>query len=141
MFDSIEDNNNTYRSHYSHLVNQRIVWIKKKIIIFMEKFLSTIGLLVLVLIGTFVNAWGYQVFWNEIVLNVWQLFTEADVINTMQISYKVSFVIAVGIGLLWSPKLEEGTDDLAEAFMKVVPIIFTKLIKIGVVLVLTAIVF
>lgn len=107
----------------------------------MEKFWSSIGMLVLVLVGTFVNAWGYQVFWNEIVLNVWQLFTEADVINTMQISYKVFFVIAIGIGLLWSPKLEEGTDNLAEAFLKVVPIIITKLIKIGIVLLLTAIVF
>lgn len=107
----------------------------------MEKFWSSIGMLVLVLVGTFVNAWGYQVFWNEIVLNVWQLFTEADVINTMQISYKVSFVIAIGIGLLWSPKLEDGTDNLFEAFLKVVPIIITKLIKIGIVLLLTAIVF
>ena len=107
----------------------------------MEKFLKYTCMLVLVLIGTFVNAWGYQVFWNEIVLNVWQLFTEADVINTMKISYKVFFVIAIGIGLLWSPKLEEGTDDLVEAFAKVVPIIITKLIKIGIVLVLTAIVF
>ena len=107
----------------------------------MEKFWSSIGMLVLVLIGTFVNAWGYQVFWNEIVLNVWQLFTEADVINTMQISYKVFFVIAVGIGLIWSPKLTEITDDLADAFVKVVPIIVTKLIKIGIVLLLTAIVF
>lgn len=107
----------------------------------MEKFWSSIGMLVLVLIGTFVNAWGYQVFWNEIVLNVWQLFTEADVINTMQISYKVFFVIAIGIGLLWSPKLTESTDNLAEAFMKVVPIITAKLIKIGIVLLLTAIVF
>ena len=107
----------------------------------MEKFWSSIGMLVLVLIGTLVNAWGYQVFWNEIVLNVLQLFTEADVINTMQISYKVSFVIAIGIGLLWSPKLSESTDDLAEAFMKVVPIIITKLIKVGIVLLLTAIVF
>jgi hypothetical protein len=107
----------------------------------MEKFWSSIGILVLVLVGTFVNAWGYQVFWNEIVLNIWQLFTEADVINTMQISYKIFFVIAIGIGLLWSPKLEEGTDNLAEAFVKVVPIIFTKLFKICIVLVLTAIVF
>lgn len=107
----------------------------------MEKFWSSIGMLVLVLIGTFVNAWGYQVFWNEIVLNIWQLFTECDVINTMQISYWVFFVIAIGIGLLWSPKLEEATDDLAEAFMKVVPIIVAKLIKIGIVLMLTAIVF
>lgn len=107
----------------------------------MEKFWSSIGMLVLVLVGTFVNAWGYQVFWNEIVLNVWQLFTEADVINTMQISYKVFFVITVGIGLIWSPKLEEGTDNLAEAFLKVVPIIITKLIKIGIVLLLSAIVF
>lgn len=107
----------------------------------MEKFLSTIGMLVLVLIGTFVNAWGYQVFWNEIVLNVWQLFTEADVINTMQISYWVSFVIAVGIGLIWSPKLTESTDNIAEAFVKVVPIIVSKVIKIGIVLLLTAIVF
>lgn len=107
----------------------------------MEKFLTTIGMLVLVLIGTFVNAWGYQVFWNEIVLNVWQLFTETDVINTMQISYWIFFVIAVGIGLIWSPKLEEVTDNLMEAFVKVVPIIITKLIKIGIVLLLTAIVF
>jgi hypothetical protein len=107
----------------------------------MEKFVTFMGMLVLVLIGTFVNAWGYQVFWNEIVLNVWQLFTEADVINTMQISYKIFFVIAIGIGLLWSPKLEEGTDNLAEAFLKVVPIIITKLIKIGIVLLLAAIVF
>lgn len=107
----------------------------------MEKFWSSIGMLVLVLVGTFVNAWGYQVFWNEIVLNVWQLFTEADVINTMQISYKIFFVIAIGIGLLWSPKLEEGTDNLAEAFLKVVPIIITKLIKIGIVLLIAAIVF
>lgn len=107
----------------------------------MEKILTSIGMLVLVLIGTLVNAWGYQVFWNEIVLNVWQLFTEADVINTMQISYKVFFVIAVGIGLLWSPKLEKSTDNLAEAFMNVVPMIMTRLIKIGIVLVLTAIVF
>ena len=107
----------------------------------MEKFWSSIGMLVLVLVGTFVNAWGYQVFWNEIVLNVWQLFTEADVINTMQISYKIFFVIAIGIGLLWSPKLEESTDNLAEAFMNVVPMIMTRLIKIGIVLVLAAIVF
>ena len=107
----------------------------------MEKFLTTIGMLLLVLIGTFVNAWGYQVFWNEIVLNVWQLFTETDVINTMQISYKVFFVIAIGIGLIWSPKLKESTDNLSESLMKVVPIIITKLIKIGIVLVLTAIVF
>ena len=100
-----------------------------------------VGMLVLVLIGTLVNAWGYQVFWNEIVLNVWQLFTETDVINTMQISYKVFFVIAIGIGLLWSPKQYETTDTLEEAFMKVVPIIITKFIKIGIVSVLTAIVF
>jgi hypothetical protein len=107
----------------------------------MEKFWSSIGMLVLVLIGTFVNAWGYQVFWNEIVLNIWQLFTEADVINTMQISYWVFFVIANGIGLFWSPKLEEVTDNLSEAFIKVIPIIITKVIKIGIVLLLTAIVF
>ena len=107
----------------------------------MEKFLTFIGMLVLMFIGTLVNAWGYQVFWNEIILNVWQLFTEVDIINTMQISYWVSFVIAVGIGLLWSPKLEESTDNIAEALVKVVPIIATKLIKIGIVLLLTAIVF
>ena len=59
----------------------------------------------------------------------------------MQISYKVFFVIAVGIGLLWSPKLEEVTDNLLEALTKVVSIITTKLITIGIVLLLTAIVF
>ena len=107
----------------------------------MEKFFTFIGMLALALIGTFVNAWGYQVFWNEIVLNIWQLFTEADVINTMRISYWVFFVIANGIGLFWRPKLEEVTDNLSEAFVKVFSIIITKVIKIGIVLLLTAIVF
>ena len=32
-----------------------------------------------------VNAFGYQVFWNEVVLNIWQLFSTGDIINTMRI--------------------------------------------------------
>lgn len=59
----------------------------------------------------------------------------------MQISYWVFFVIANGIGLFWSPKLEEVTDNFSEAFVKVLSIIITKVIKIGIVLLLTAIVF
>ena len=68
----------------------------------------------------FVTAWGYQVFWNNLVLNIWQLFTTVDVINTMKISYGVFFAIVVAISLVYNPKAikshSEGYHNLFDAY-------------------------
>ena len=52
---------------------------------------SKVGMLLLVITVNFVSAWSYQVFWNEVVLNIWQLFTTEDVLNT-----KIDLFISVG---------------------------------------------
>ena len=89
----------------------------------------------------FVTAWGYQFFWNHIVLNIWQLFTTVDVINTMQISYWVFFAIAVGLGLIYNPPTTENTDDPAEAFALILGKTLTKLLTIGIVMLVASLVF
>lgn len=98
-------------------------------------------MVLLALSADFVTAWGYQVFWNHIVLNIWQLFTTVDVINTMQISYWVFFAIAVGLGLIYNPPTTKSTDDPAEAFALILGKAATKLITIGIVLLVTSLVF
>lgn len=91
----------------------------------------------------FITAWGYQVFWNHIVLNIWQLFTEVDVVNTMQISYWVFFAIAVGVELIYSPtpKESETTDSVAEAFALVIGKVLTKVFVILITLLVASLVF
>jgi hypothetical protein len=89
----------------------------------------------------FVTAWGFQVFWNHLVLNIWQLFTTVDVVNTMQISYGVFLVIAFGIGLVYNPSEKYEVDDVGEAVMVVLSKAFTKVITICLVLLVTSIIF
>jgi hypothetical protein len=90
----------------------------------------------------FVTAWGLQVFWNHLVLNIWQLFTTVDVVNTMQISYGVFLAITFGIGLVYDhPSEKHEVDDVSEAVMVVLSKAFTKVITIGIVLLATSIVF
>ena len=89
----------------------------------------------------FVTAWGYQVFWNNLVLNIWQLFTTVDVINTMQISYGVFFAIVVAINLVYNPKVTETTDNIGKAFGILLSKAIVKVITICLTLIVTAIVF
>jgi hypothetical protein len=109
----------------------------------MQKFITLLGILLIAISMDFVTAWGFQVFWNHLVLNIWQLFTTVDVVNTMQISYWVFFAIAISIGLVYNPpaKESESTDNIAEAFAMVIGKIATKLITIGLVLLVTSLVF
>ena len=89
----------------------------------------------------FVTAWGYQVFWNNLVLNIWQLFTTVDVINTMKISYGVFFAIVVAISLVYNPKVTETTDSIDKAFKILLSKAIVKVITICLTLIVTAIVF
>ena len=96
----------------------------------MNKFVSLICMILMVIASDFLTAWGFQVFWNHLVLNIWQLFTEVDVINTMQISYWVFFAIAISITLIYSPTATEKTDDIDEAFRILLSKALTKVVTI-----------
>ena len=91
-----------------------------------------------------VNAWGYQVIWNDLVLNIWQLFSTGDVINTYNLSYGVCFAIAVSLAFILSNKKSDTDSEglsVAEASGKIFAHLISKLIMIGIVILVTAIVF
>lgn len=106
----------------------------------MQKFATLLGILLIAISMDFVTAWGFQVFWNHLVLNIWQLFTTVDVVNTMQISYWVFLAIAFGIGLVYNSPSEK-VDNVSEAVMVVLSKAFVKVITICLVLLVTSIVF
>jgi len=97
--------------------------------------------LLMVLVASLVAAWGYQVFWNEVVLNVWQLFTSSDVLNTFQINYGACLAIAFGICLIHSKKSEVETKTVSETVSYVMTKSVSKIIMICVTLLITSLVF
>lgn len=107
----------------------------------MQKLFAAIIALVLVIISHIVNAWGLMVFWNELVLNIWQLFTAADVINTLQISYGVFLAISFGLGLIKSSNTEKSTDDPMEAVSMCMTRMAGRIILICITLLVISIVF
>ena len=108
----------------------------------MQKFITLLGILLIAISMDFVTAWGFQVFWNHLVLNIWQLFTTVDVVNTMQTSYGVFLAIAFGIGLVYNPSEKHvEVNDVSEATMVVLSKAFTKVITICLVLLVTSIIF
>ena len=107
----------------------------------MKKFETAVVMLLLVAISHFVNALGLMVFWNHLVLNVWHLFTTADVTTTMQISYGVFLAISFGIGLINGSSNVNSTSDPAEALSMVLTSLFGKLIMIGITMLVITIVF
>ena len=107
----------------------------------MEKFLTGLfaGLL-MIAISSIVVAWGYQVFWNDVVLNIWQLFSTDDVINTFRITYGACVAIAFGVCLIYTKKADDKlsiTEAVNKTFVKAV----SKVIGIGITLLVTSIVF
>lgn len=96
----------------------------------MKLVLKIIVLLLVAFISCFVVAWGYQVFWNEIVLNIWQMFASTDVYTTMRIPYGVFLAITVGTGLIWTRRKDITKIDISntEEFAKFLGEIFTQLL-------------
>lgn len=106
----------------------------------MEAFLKFLGVFALSFVAIVVTAWGYQVFWNEVVLNVWQLYTTNDVINTMNVSYSTCVAIVVGLGLIKRSNPDKDK-DFEKMISDAVGNILTKLIWIGVLLLIVSIIF
>ena len=98
-------------------------------------------MILITIVAHLVTAWGFQVLWNHLVLNVWQLFTTVDVINTMHLSYGVFFAIAVAINLVYSPQNTKKTDSIGEALIILLPEMISKVITICLTLLVTSIVF
>jgi hypothetical protein len=107
----------------------------------MKVFGELIVSLLMVVVASLVVAWGYQVFWNEVVLNVWQLFTTGDVLTTMRIPYGACLAIAFGIGLIHNKKTEVETKTVSEAVSYVMTKSVSKIIMICVTLLVTSLVF
>ena len=63
----------------------------------MEKFLKTIAVIAIGLTSIAVNAFAFQVFWNEVILNIWQLYETVDVVNTMSLPYGAFVALAFGL--------------------------------------------
>lgn len=144
LFDSITDNYTNYTNNSSYLGDKRTIWIitfNKIIFFFMKVIGEFIVSLLMVIVASLVVAWGYQVFWNEIVLNVWQLFTTGDVLTTMRIPYGACLAIAFGIGLIHNKKVEKETKSVSETVSYVMTKSVSKVIMIGVTLLVTYLVF
>ena len=104
--------------------------------------MKTIGVCVVGLIALFVNALAFQVFWNEVILNIWQLFEPGDVINTMKLSYGAFVALTLGLVLVSSNnKSLESDKDKVEVVKIAIGKIFTKLVYIGLSLLAVAIIF
>lgn len=97
--------------------------------------------LLMVLVASLVVAWGYQVFWNEVVLNVWQLFATGDVLTTLRIPYGACLAIAFGISMIHSKKAETETKSVSETVSYVMTKSVSRVIMIGVTLLVTSLVF
>ena len=107
----------------------------------MKKGLELIILIVLATAAVFVDAWGIQVFWNDIILNVWQMLSSGDIINTMNIKYGAFVAISVGLGMVNINKNTELSKKPDEAITIATTKIFAKLTMIGIALLVVSIVF
>jgi hypothetical protein len=103
-------------------------------------FSQFIGVLIMSLVSLFVVAWGYQIVWNDIVLNIWQMFADGDVVNTLALPYGVFVAVAAGVGLLHKHNPDK-SETVEEALSKVFGKIVTRLIWIGITLLIVSIVF
>lgn len=106
----------------------------------MKSFLKNLGVFALALIAIFVNAWAYQVFWNDVILNVCQIFTKVDIINILKVPYGACVAFVAGIGLITQSKTENNK-EYKEMILDAIGKILTKVIWIGVVLLIVSIVF
>ena len=107
----------------------------------MKVFGELIVSLLMVVVASLVVAWGYQVFWNEVVLNVWQLFATGDVITTLRIPYGACLAIAFGFSMIFSKKAEEKAETVSEMVSLVMCKSISKVIMICITLLVTSIVF
>lgn len=104
-------------------------------------FSQFIVVLMMSFVSLLVVAWGYQIVWNEIVLRIWQMFADGDVVNTLALPYGVFVAVTAGVGLLRKDNKPDESETLEEAISKVFGKIITRLIWIGITLLIVTVVF
>lgn len=107
----------------------------------MKVFGELIVSLLMVVVASLVVAWGYQVFWNEVVLNVLQLLTNGDGLTTMRITYGACLAIAFGITLIHSKNEDVKAKTVSEMVRLVMSKCMSKVITICITLLVTHLVF
>lgn len=99
----------------------------------MKAFLKIIILFLVAILFCFVDAWGFQVFWNDIILNIWQIFASTDVSTTMRIPYGAFLAFAVGLGMVRTAKSDITKKNIdinnTEEYAKLLGEIFTTLLS------------
>ena len=103
-------------------------------------FSQFIGVLMLSLVSLFVAAWGYQIVWTDIVVNIWQMVADGNVVNTLALPYGAFVAVTAGVGLLRKHNPDK-SETIEEAVSKAFGKIVTRLIWIGITLLIVAIVF
>lgn len=98
-----------------------------------------IAAMLMIVLTAIVIAWGYQVFWNDVVLNIWQLYTSNDVLTTMKIPYGACVAIAFGVAMI--RKQSNETLPVWESISKTFNKLIAKVIMIGFTLLVVSIVF
>lgn len=107
----------------------------------MKVFGELIVSLLMVVVASLVVAWGYQVFWNEVVLNVWELLTNGDDLTSMRITYGACLAIAFGLGLIQRRKEEVKAETVSEMVSYVMTKSISKVVMICITLLVTHLVF
>ena len=107
----------------------------------MKQLGEFISSLLMIVVYILVVAWGYQVFWNEVVLNVWQLFATGDVLTTMHVPYSACLAIAFGIGMIHSKNADTKSESFKETAKLIMTKSISKVIMICITLLVTSIVF
>jgi hypothetical protein len=105
----------------------------------MKVFLQLIGALLVCFVAILVNAWGYQILWNDVVLNVWEIFSAGTVPTAL--TYGVCVAIAVAVGLLRTGNNKNEGKEYGTYMTEACSRIVVKLISIGLTLLAVTIIF
>ena len=107
----------------------------------MKAFGEFILTILLAFVCLLVAAWGYQVFWNDVILNIWQTYAQNDVLTTYKVGYGVCCVIALGVNMIHTSKSENKSVPASEAIGFIMTKVVSKLIMIGFTLLAVSFVF
>ena len=107
----------------------------------MTKFLKAIAMLLVAVVAILVNASGYCVFWNEVILNIWQLFETVEITDILKLPYEAFVVLAVGLCIFNRRKSPDVEKSDEQALADAIGAITTKCFYILLTLLTTMIVF
>lgn len=107
----------------------------------MEKFLKAIAMLLVAVVAIIVNASGYCVFWNQVILNIWQLFETVEITDILKLPYEAFVALAVGLCMFNRRKSPDVDKSDEQVLADAIGVLATKSFYILLTLLVTTIVF